>query len=120
MLSKYDQGPPDPETRSPAVLPGTNGAGVSADQGLRRGQIYHAPAQVIKAYPDASWLTVSDGRERIGLVLDTRRNVRPGQRSPLSPSYAFDDQDRFVGEFGSRKIAAAAISARRDHDRRAA
>lgn len=67
------------------------------------------PATVLARHRGAAHLTVCDGRERIGLVLDTRR---PDRGSPAAPSYAFDADDEFVGEYPDRRAAARAISTR--------
>lgn len=67
----------------------------------------------MRGNPGATWLSVSDGMTAIGVVIDTRAR-RP--RAPAAPSYAFDDHDRFIGEFANRRVAARAISVRCDHD----
>jgi hypothetical protein len=66
---------------------------------------------ILKRFPAAHQLSVYDGRQRLGLVLDP--NEQAGGRSTTKlPSYAFDHQGRFVGEFASRLVAAAAVCER--------
>lgn len=63
-------------------------------------------AALLRQHPGAAHLAVHDGRIVVGIVIDTRR---PDRGAPRAPAYAFDPDGRFVGEFGCRREAAAAL-----------
>jgi xanthine/CO dehydrogenase XdhC/CoxF family maturation factor len=68
---------------------------------------------VLRAHPSAAQFALYDGRRALGTIVDTRKKV---PRAPAAPSYAFDPEGRFIGSFANGRVAAAALSARDDHE----
>lgn len=63
-----------------------------------------SPASIAKAHPNARCLGVSDGRIHLGRVLADDAGRQSSRRA-----WAWDAQDRYLGEFTSRLEAVKAV-----------
>jgi hypothetical protein len=61
-------------------------------------------ASIVKAHPNARCLSVSDGRAHLGRVVADDAGRQSSRRA-----WAWDAQDRFLGEFASRLEAVKAV-----------